>query len=190
MWLEWEKNGDERIINNTPLRTTRTFIGLGTEYKAEYDKLIGAGEKHVVFTDRETVPEISTVEGTQKMFQLHGDIKALPSGKWNLHTATIPCSCPPCRNDPSNLDACLYKAHRNMKTKIVSQAGVRAEEDEIDTHGIAKLTVAALKNELAERGLRKTGNKPELRARLEEYLDREVEREETIDAAAAPFGTE
>jgi len=190
MWLEWEKNGDERIINNTPLRTTRTFIGLGTEYKAEYDKLIGAGEKHVVFTDRETVPEISTVEGTQKMFQLHGDIKALPSGKWNLHTAKIPCSCPPCRNDPSNLDACLYKAHRNMKTKIVSQAGVRAEEDEIDTHGIAKLTVAALKNELAERGLRKTGNKPELRARLEEYLDREVEREETIDAAAAPFGTE
>ena len=77
-----------------------------------------------------------------------------------------------------------------MKTKIVSKAAVRAEEEENDTHGIAKLTVAALKNELAERGLRKTGNKPELRARLEEYLDREVEREAMIDAAAAPFGTQ
>ena len=186
MWLEWERNGDERIINNTPLRTNRTFVGLGTEYKDEYDKLIGAGEQHIVFTDRETIPEISTVEGTQKMFQVHGDTAPLPSGKWNLHTATLPCSCPPCRNDPVNLDACLYKAHRNMKTKIVSQVGVCAADNEIDTYGLSKLTVAALKKELAERGLRKTGNKPELRARLEEYLDKEVEREAMIDGAAAP----
>ena len=77
-----------------------------------------------------------------------------------------------------------------MKTKIVWQAGVRDKEEKIDMHGITKLTVAALKNELAEIGLRKTGNKPELRARLEEYLDREVEREAMIDAAAAPFGTQ
>ena len=77
-----------------------------------------------------------------------------------------------------------------MKTKMVSQAGVRAEE-ESDTHGIAKLTVAALKKELGERGLRKNGNKAELRARLEEYLDKEtVGREATTDAAAAPFQSE
>ena len=189
-WLEWERNGDERILNNRPLRTRRTFIGLGTEYKDEYDKLIGAGEKHIVFTDRENVPEIPTVEGTQKMFQLHGDLTPLPSGKWNLHTSTLPCSCPPCRNNPANLDACLYKAHRDMKTKTVSQSGVRAEEEN-DKHGLAKLTVAALKKELDERGLRKSGNKPELRARLEDYLDREmVEREGLIDEAAAPFGSE
>lgn len=187
IWLEWEMNGDERILNNTPLRTRRTFIGLGTEYKDEYDKLIGAGEKHIVFTDRENVPEIPTVEGTQKLFQLHGDIAALPSGKWNLHTATLPCSCPPCRNDPANLSACLYNAHRGIKTKIVSQSGVRAEE-ETDKHGLAKLTKAALISELEERCLSKRGNKPELRARLEAYLDVEmVEREGLVDEVSAPF---
>ena len=116
-WLEWEMNGDEQILNNKPLRTRRTFIGLGTEYKDEYDKLIGAGERHIVFTDRKKVPEISTVEGVQKIFQLHGDIILLPSGKWNLYTATFPCSCPPYRNDPVNIDACLYKAHRDIKKK-------------------------------------------------------------------------
>ena len=59
-----------------------------------------------------------------------------------------------------------------MKTRIVSQVGVRTTDDETDTHGLAKLTVAALKNKLVERGLCKTSNKPELRARLEEYLVR------------------
>ena len=54
-----------------------------------------------------------------------------------------------------------------------------------------KLTVTALKKELDERGLRKSGNKPELHARLEEYLDWEmVEREGMIDEVAAPFGSE
>ena len=52
--------------------------------------------------------------------------------------------------------------------------------------GLQNLTVAALKNKLTKRGLCKTGNKLELRARLEEYLDKEVEREVTIDGAAAP----
>ena len=65
IWLEWERHGDKRIINNTPLGTKRTFVGLGTEYKDKYDKLIGAGEQPIVFTDRETVPEISTIKGTQ-----------------------------------------------------------------------------------------------------------------------------
>ena len=106
-------------------------------------------------------------------FQLHGDLTPLPSGKWNLHTATLPCSCPPCKNGQANPNACLYKAHRDIKTKIVSQSGVRAEEEN-DKHGLAKLTVAALKKELDERGLRKSGNKPELRARLVAYLDREM----------------
>ena len=73
-----------------------------------------------------------------------------------------------------------------MKPRIVSQAGVRAGGDENNTHDLAKLTVADPKNELAKRGLRKTGNKPELRARLEEYLNKEVEREVMIDGAAAP----
>ena len=77
-----------------------------------------------------------------------------------------------------------------MKTKIVSQSGVRVEE-ETDKHGLAKLTIAALKTELDERGLSKRGNKPELRARLEAYLDVEmVEREGLVDEAVAPFGSE
>ena len=92
IWLEWERNGDKNIINNTPLRTKRTFVGLGTKYKDKYDKLIGAGEQHIVFKDCDTVSEASTVEGTQKMFQLYGDTTPLPSGEWNLHAATLPCS--------------------------------------------------------------------------------------------------
>ena len=63
----------------------------------------------------------------------------------------------------------------------MSQSGVRTEEEN-DKHDLAKLTVAALKKELDERDLRKNGNKPGLRARLEEYLDMEmVERERERD---------
>ena len=72
----------------------------------------------------------------------------------------------------------------------MSHSGVRTE-DKNDKHGLAKLTIAALKKELDERGLRKSGNKLELRVRLEEYLDREmVEREGLIDESVAPFRSE
>ena len=72
----------------------------------------------------------------------------------------------------------------------MNQAGIRVADDEMDTHGLAKLTIMLLKGELAERGLCKTGCKAELRARLEEYLDKEVEREVMIDGAVAQFESE
>ena len=74
--------------------------------------------------------------------------------------------------------------------KIMRQAGVCAENNEIDMHSLAILIVAALNNKLPKGGLRKTGNKLELRVILKEYLDNEVEREEMIDTAVALFEIE
>lgn len=124
------------------------------------------------------------------MFQLYGNITLLPSGKLNLHTTTLPCLCPPYKTDPANLDTCLYKAHCNIKTIIVSQSGVCTEEEKV-LYGLAKRTIIALTKELDTRGLCKSGNKPELCAKLGESLDREmVGREGMINKAAASFRIE
>lgn len=113
-WLEWEKNGDKQIIDNTT-KNKYTFIGLGTDYKEEYNKLIVV----IVFTDFEIISEVSTVKGTQNKFTLHCNSTPMPSRKWHIHTATILCSYLPCRTNPVNRDVCLYTAC-DITTKIMS----------------------------------------------------------------------
>ena len=60
-----------------------------------------------------------------------------------------------------------------MKQIFVSKLEANTDDVEQDIHGLAKLTVAVLKYELADRDLSKKGNKLELRTRLKEYLSRE-----------------
>ena len=168
-WIEWENNGNEKLIQKTPLTTNRTFIGLGTESEEEYNRLQTTGENHIIYTNRLSIPDMRAVAGTQKIFQISGDVDPISLEKYTLVTATLPCSCPPCRINPTNIDTCIYKGDRDLKKIVVSK--LEENNNDSDIHGLAKLTVAALKDELAARDLSKKGNKPELRARLEEYLN-------------------
>ena len=63
-WIEWENNGDERLIRNTPLTTHRTFIGLVTESEEEYNHLRAKGEDHITYTNRKPFPDMREVSGT------------------------------------------------------------------------------------------------------------------------------
>ena len=90
-WLEWENEGNENILTKTPLTTQRTFIGFATEYKEEFDRLEAAGNDHIIFTDRRSIPDMKVLVGTQKVFQLQGDLNS----NLNFHILSIPCSYPP-----------------------------------------------------------------------------------------------
>ena len=80
-WLEWEKKGDEKILQKTALKTNHTFIGLGTEHTDKYESLISSGNQHIIYTDRESIPDMAPIVGTQPLYQLKGDSKEVSNGK-------------------------------------------------------------------------------------------------------------
>ena len=167
-WSLWEKNGDERIIQKTNLTTDRTFIGLGVEYRDQFTRLKEAGHDHIILTDRDSIPDMKVVEGTHSIFQIQGDIDPISPKKWSIHTAILPCACPPCRSNPFDINTCLYKESRKLRSRVVNKLEPITPND--DAYGINSLTVPLLKDELRARGLSLSGNKPELRNRLQDYL--------------------
>ena len=91
--------GNEKILVKTPLTTQQTFIEFATEYKEEFNRLEAAGNDHMIFTNRASIPGMKVLVGTQKVFQLQGDLNS----NLNLNTSYIPCSCPPFRMDISDV---------------------------------------------------------------------------------------
>jgi len=180
-WSNWEKDGNERILKNTTFTTQRTFIGLGIEDHDEYFQLKEAGNDHIIYTNRVSVPDMNAIEGTRTVFQIQGNIEPTSPDKWTIHTSIIPCSCSPCRSDPSNVDLCIYKEIRTINTKIVSKQENRTTDE--DPYGINSLTVALLKEELRARNLKLSGNKPELLARLLAHLkeDKNDAMDDTVE---------
>ena len=107
-WKKWELEKNEEILTKRVFRTNRTFIGLAAETKEEYDELVASGREHVVFTNREHVPDMKAIPGTQKIYQATG----ICVGEKTLTTAELQCSCGPCRSNPGNTETCLYKDQR------------------------------------------------------------------------------
>ena len=87
-----------------------------------------------------------------------------------MHTAQLQCSCKECRQDPTNIDSCIYRnQRRELATHVLKEA--RRSVPEEDAFGILAMTVAELKVELRERRLPVSGNKEELRQRLMSFLE-------------------
>ena len=157
--LEYEENNDKRVLENTTLRTKRTFVGLGTENKDEYEKLVREGNKHIIFTDRQNVMDMNTIAGTQKLYQVQGHNKSLSNNKFVLNTFELQCSCTNCLWNPLDVVSCFYLDDRKWKKVVV------CEKNEPDNKE-QSLTVNELKDKLRERQLRVSGNKNELIQRL------------------------
>ena len=78
-------------------------------------------------------------------------------GKWNILVSPLQCSCPPCRDDPSNLETCLYKNERKINTNIVKKIEHVIADETIDRHGLSSYLAVDLKEELKSRGITATG---------------------------------
>ena len=163
--LEYESTQDARVVQNTTYRCRRTYIGFGTESFDEYNTLKEHNE-HIVFTNRNEKEDMNVVSETIKISQVNGEmipLKGEPDEKWVLTSSHLPCSCPSCHIHPSS-GACIYKEERNIVRQIVNMKVTT--EKETDEFGVSQMLVKDLKYELTERGLKRTGNKAELVARL------------------------
>ena len=169
-WRKWEETKDKRVLEKTTLKTNRTFIGLAVETMAALTHLKSSGEEHIVFTDRVNVPDTKVVPGTQRIYQVMGEKNVRDDGGFNLHTAQLQCSCKECRQDPTNIDSCIYRnQRRELATHVLKEA--RRSVPEEDAFGILAMTVAELKVKLRERRLPVSGSKEELRQRLMSFLE-------------------
>eukprot|EP00957_Ditylum_brightwellii_P172696 13146668-Ditylum_brightwellii.AAC.1 len=81
--MEYEQAGNMRYLKNTTLRTQCTFIGLGTEEKVKYDKFVGKGMEHVVFTNTQNIGDMNVIASTQQIFQVQG-CKYLHERGWKI----------------------------------------------------------------------------------------------------------
>ena len=186
--LEYEKSGDKRMLKNTMLTSQRTFIGLGVESKEEFSDLTtDRSNKHIVFTDRENVPDMKTISGTQNFFQVQGPNEKRPDGSYDLDTFKLQCSCTNCLNNPQNVELCHYLQDRCWKRTMVSEI-YSQQEKEMSADDYKKLTVPELKDILSELGLTVSGRKDELIQRIMQsdhdatVLSGEEESEEEEDS--------
>jgi hypothetical protein len=180
---QYERDGSAKVIQNTTYTSRNTYIGYAMQDKHEFEALRNAGHEHAVFTDREnTAPDMKPLKDTLKVSQVQGDIIPNPlTGKWNVTSAFLPCSCLPCRSDPgSSFQNCLYKSDRNLVQHDVNMKG------EADNHGggdddlgLQNMTRELLRLELNERGIRTPSS---LRKdQLVELLTQAIEAEQLND---------
>jgi hypothetical protein len=171
--LEYKQTGDKKVVENTALRTRRTFVGVGTADTDEYDQLRQAGKKHVVFTDRGHVRDMKAVKGTQKLFQVQGAKKARPDGEYDLHTFKLPCSCDNCINNPHQVNNCFYLESRGWKKEVVKEKKATKYSNK---------KVSELHEELCHRHLPTSGLKTDLIMRLrQDDIENEGPRNEEED---------
>ena len=127
----------------------------------------GGKYNHIVFTDRDNVPDMKTVPGTMLISEIHGN---RDTSEPKILSARLPCACQPCRKNVMNApQKCEYKSIRSIKEQFFIQNRNKDDDPEDDPLGLQSLPVAELKSELAARGLTKGGNKPVL---LHDYRNR------------------
>ena len=56
------------------------FIGLGTDQTEEYERLTSLENQHIIYTDRESIPDMAPIVRTQSLYQLQGDRNTVSPG--------------------------------------------------------------------------------------------------------------
>ena len=89
---EYESKGDLKAVENTIFTTTQTYIGYGTEYKDEYQRLLLDNQyDHIVFTDRENIPDMQPLP----FVQVHEFTKPTEINEWKVINSHTPCTRKP-----------------------------------------------------------------------------------------------
>ena len=188
--IKYEEGGDERVLRNTTLTTKRTFVGFATQNITDYDRLVSNTDyNHIVYTDRESIPDMKPLVDTLKISQVSGEYdQDTATGKWSTTASFLPCSCPNCRNNPNDCNGCSYKTYRQSSKKLVSEIDKNAAEND-DPLGLRKLKVKELRMELEERGITWKGLlKNQLVATLTASLQSEHEVDVEQEDGAAEDG--
>ena len=139
--LKYGIDGDERVLENTTFTTHSAYTGYATEDREEYERL-SKEHKHVVFTDRENIPDMKMIKGSQKIYHIQGS--STNTGKeMKLISSLLPCSCDHCLSaNHENTDACVYKHLRGIKTHTVERIESGDEgDDEEDSYGMKDYSV-------------------------------------------------
>jgi hypothetical protein len=181
-WDVYEKDGDPQILEKRPFMVTRRFFGFGTEDKDEAVRL-GNRFRHIVHTDRESIPSMAAIEGTQKLHSVGGSLKprtveiaGKSTDEWKLLVASMPCACLSCRHMAPA--PCPFKHIRQEREIWVSEQRERTprstEHDDLYERvkrilKIDKLTKAVLIGQLRLRSQSASGNKDVLAKRLLQF---------------------
>ena len=127
--------------------------------------------EHIVFTDRENIPDMIRIDGTHKISQVESIVGSSIENAFAFKSSYFPCSCVNCLRTCSS-DTCLYADARNIEEQTVRDKNSTSIDDPF---GMQKLTVADLKFQLRERGLPIGGTKQVLVSRLLPFLISENE---------------
>ena len=119
-WLQWEAEGNEKILQNRTYQTNRTFIGLGIEDELECNNCISSGYHNVIYTNRTIVPDMKVITGTQKLYHVAGFEQKMNDDTFKLEVAKYSCSCIQCRSF-AGIEHCLCKNDRQAKTLYVKE---------------------------------------------------------------------
>ena len=95
----------------------------------------------------------------QKLFQIFPDTTTN-----DFIISHLPCSCPSCRETPTNVDNCMCKEHRNIARRSVRISNDTDDDEEGDN--TTNLTVKELKDMCWLCGLPVSGRKELLAARI------------------------
>ena len=100
---------DKNVLKNTTFTTNWTYIGYVTEKAEEYEQLTSQHEhyQHIVFSDRNNIPDMRKANQTLKLGQVESREDASEANRYRFCTAFIPCRCLMCREIGSS-DSCLF----------------------------------------------------------------------------------
>jgi hypothetical protein len=186
-WHDYERDHDPRILNKTAFMVSRRFFGYATEDLETFRKLSNQYH-HILFTDRDNVPRMEQIDGTQKLHSVAGDSDSKRPGEgvgkdqFRLVVASMPCACLACRG--KSTQKCPYEHIRNERELWVQEkslqdvtprnanniAAFQQYEAELQTIlGVDKVTVKCLTAALRQRNLPLSGLKHEKAERLARY---------------------
>ena len=125
------------ITKKTTWTTDQTHVCLGVELLDEFNTL-SSTYSNIFHIDRDNMPGIKAIPGTQKIYSIFPDIS-----NNEFITSVLPCSCPSCRINPTNISNCIFKNERDIQRKKIREMSDNDDEEEED---IISLSHAELKD--------------------------------------------
>jgi phage tail protein X len=199
-WAKYEAELDPKILDKSTFTTSQRYFGFATDKRDQYEDLKKEHE-HIVFTDRNQVPSIPRIEGTQQLHSVAGipasrNVSADGKVSYKLTVAAMPCHCLVCRGKISDTE-CKFKHIKKERTLEVSEEVKGTKRKRVDRSpeesellkqleerlrkslSVDKLTCPILRTALRERSIPHNGSKLEMARRLAFFID---QKKANVDA--------